>query len=485
MGCSVTAKAAPDAQAIGEFLTNPVSRTLVYALLHRQPLTRRELEADPLRQHLLTLGLERRPKAGQRAKAPQLRSLLGKGVDCGMLVALRSRRENYYFLNSDLELRPDPIGDEPEDPKGPLRLSVKEDAGLAPGRADEAVALPEGSTLAPERAFPIPYLESNRHLLLWLSWLVVPRRRRILQLIARHGRVPRPKIRQELGFWEDRLVAREAVPAALLEVLNHEILFQFSQLALPEAGDGGERPYRWIQHPPSFWLTRSYEPLRALVMEGERKTGRSPRSVLAVAQEAHARLDARRRPAFLQRPFLELPPLLAEFGSTHHLTSLHPFRNALVPQRLIENTGKPLYVWAAQGDAGAVQAPAHFAEGAALVAGARRQALRRIRDMEAALVALARERIDAYLRVEEQRSKERLAALRLQSFGLGRSSIEAIASHELHREQLSGDRRAFEKFLKILAGSPPERPGEAAGTGAREGAGKSVSREPEKASGKG
>jgi hypothetical protein len=43
--------------AVGEFLTNNVSRAVVYTLLHSQPLTRREIEKSPLTESMRRISL--------------------------------------------------------------------------------------------------------------------------------------------------------------------------------------------------------------------------------------------------------------------------------------------------------------------------------------------------------------------------------------------------------------------------------------------
>src|SRR4030067_238412 len=86
---------------IGEFLTNNVSRAVVYALMHRQPMTRREIEKSPLTDSMRRLSLSAQTRPLKDKSAVQMRTLLAKGVDCGVLVAMTSKRQNYYFLNSD------------------------------------------------------------------------------------------------------------------------------------------------------------------------------------------------------------------------------------------------------------------------------------------------------------------------------------------------------------------------------------------------
>ena len=100
---------------VGEFLTNNVSRAVVYALMHRQPMTRREIEKSPLTDSMRRLSLSAQTRQLKDKSAVQMRTLLAKGVDCGVLVPVTSKRQNYYFLNSDLRIEPSPMRDAAED----------------------------------------------------------------------------------------------------------------------------------------------------------------------------------------------------------------------------------------------------------------------------------------------------------------------------------------------------------------------------------
>ena len=94
---------------IGEFLTNNVSRAVVYSLLHNQPLTRKEIERSPLTESMRRLSLSAQTRPLKDKSTVQMRTLLSKGVDCGVLIPINSKRQNYYFLNSDIRIEPAPI----------------------------------------------------------------------------------------------------------------------------------------------------------------------------------------------------------------------------------------------------------------------------------------------------------------------------------------------------------------------------------------
>ncbi len=64
---------------IGEFLTNNVSRAAVYALLHRQPLTRREIERSPMTDSMRRLSLSAQTRSLKDKSNVQMRTLLFDG----------------------------------------------------------------------------------------------------------------------------------------------------------------------------------------------------------------------------------------------------------------------------------------------------------------------------------------------------------------------------------------------------------------------
>src|SRR4030065_958494 len=114
---------------IGECLTNNVSRAVVYALLHKQPLTRREIERSPLTDSMRRLSLSAQTRQLKDKSAVQMRTLLTKGVECGVLIPVTSKRLNYYYLNSDLRIEPAPIRD-PFEPTEDVAVSAYLDRTL-------------------------------------------------------------------------------------------------------------------------------------------------------------------------------------------------------------------------------------------------------------------------------------------------------------------------------------------------------------------
>jgi hypothetical protein len=163
---------------IGEFLTNNVSRAVVFALLHKQPLTRREIERSPLTNSMRRLSLSAQTRKLKDKSQIQMRTLLSKGVDCGALVTVSSKRQNYYFLNSDLRIDPAPIRGSVEDEED-VSLKVYLDRSFAhsPGQA----LLPSWGTRADRTVLPVPFIDTPKSLVLWMGWLTTKTRRQILE----------------------------------------------------------------------------------------------------------------------------------------------------------------------------------------------------------------------------------------------------------------------------------------------------------------
>src|SRR5512137_2686455 len=161
MGQQVTVLQKEKAIEIGEFLTNNVSRAVVYALLHKQPLTRKEIEKSPLTDSMRRLSLSAQTRPLKDKSDVQMRTLLSKGVDCGVLLPINSKRQNYYFLNSDLRIEAAPIRD-PFEPTEDVALNVFLDRSFShsPGQA----VLPGWGTAADQAVLPVPYIDTPKQL---------------------------------------------------------------------------------------------------------------------------------------------------------------------------------------------------------------------------------------------------------------------------------------------------------------------------------
>jgi len=446
---------------IGEFLTNNVSRAAVYALLHKQPLTRREIERSPLTDSMRRLSLSAQTRTLKDKSGVQMRTLLAKGVDCGVLLAVSSKRQNYYFLNSDLRVEPAPIR-ESEEPEDEVAVSTFIDRTLAhtPGQA----VLPAWGTAADHTILPVPYIDTPKSLMMWMSWLVTPTRRQILNYIGQQGMVTRPKLRADLGFWADRIVAKEGVPAGVLERTDDKIRYQFSsfsfsRLKVKKEDEGKRRS--WTSFPPAFWLTRSYEPLRCIMgssrLVGDRKPEMTPTQVLEELAKGDVTIIEKNRHEFLEVNFLERMSFYAMYHSSGD-PAVRISADSLIPDKVLFNSPDHPLVWVSKTDEDHAGARLDFKHEAAMMLISKKTKEDQVAFLEKMLRDMAMERIGKRLDEHNRLLARDLDKLRLESFGLGAESITAVAGLELTREQIEGEKAHFEKFLNILVpGSVPKK----------------------------
>jgi hypothetical protein len=446
---------------IGEFLTNNVSRAAVYALLHKQPLTRREIERSPLTDSMRRLSLSAQTRTLKDKSGVQMRTLLAKGVDCGVLLAVSSKRQNYYFLNSDLRVEPAPIR-ESEEPEDEVAVSTFIDRTLAhtPGQA----VLPAWGTAADHTILPVPYIDTPKSLMMWMSWLVTPTRRQILNYIGQQGTVTRPKLRADLGFWADRIVAKEGVPAGVLERTDDKIRYQFSsfsfsRLKVKKEDEGKRRS--WTSFPPAFWLTRSYEPLRCIMgssrLVGDRKPEMTPTQVLEELAKGDVTIIEKNRHEFLEVNFLERMSFYAMYHSSGD-PAVRISADSLIPDKVLFNSPDHPLVWVSKTDEDHAGARLDFKHEAAMMLISKKTKEDQVAFLEKMLRDMAMERIGKRLDEHNRLLARDLDKLRMESFGLGAESIAAVAGLELTREQIEGEKAHFEKFLNILVpGSVPKK----------------------------
>lgn len=437
--------------AIGEYLTNNVSRAAVYALMHRQPLTREEIEKSPFTDHMRRLSVSAQTRPLKDKSGVQMRTLLAKGVDCGVLVALSSKRKNYYFLNSDLRIEPAPIRD-PYEPEEDLALSVYFDQSFThyPGEA----VLPGWGTAADHTILPVPFMDTPKSLILWMSWLITPTRRQILHYIGEKGSTTRPAIRADLGFWADRIVAKEGIPTGILEKVDGEIKYQFSNVAFSKLRKKEEgKKKSWTSFPPSFWLTRSYEPLRCIMGAskyiGQRKPEATPMAVLEELEKEHPTIVEKNRKDFLEVNFLERMSFYAVYHSAGD-SAAKITADSLIPEKVTHNAPEHPLVWIARTDEEHAGARLDFKHAAASMLLSKKTKEEQVKFMEKMLRDMAMERIGGRLEEYEHVLGKDLDKLRMQSFGLGADSISAVAGLELERQELAMEKKYFEKFMDIL-----------------------------------
>ncbi len=446
---------------IGEFLTNNVSRAVVYTLLHKQPLTRREIERNPLTESMRRLSLSAQTRPLKDKSNVQMRTLLSKGVECGVLIPVNSKRQNYYFLNSDLRIEPAPIRDGDEADEVALNVSIDRSYSHTPGQA----VLPGWGTAADHTILPVPFIDTPKSLILWLSWLITPTRRQVMNHIGQAGHTTRPKLRSDLGFWADRIVAKEGLPSSVLEREGEHIRYQFSgfsfsKLKMKKEEEGAKnRP--WTAFPPSIWLTRTYEPLRCIMGAsrylGDRKPDSTPCAILEQLAKEEPTIVEKNRKEFLEINFVERMSFYAIYHSTGD-PAVKISAESLVPEKVTFNSPEHPLLWVCKTDDEHAGARLDFKREAALMLLSKKAKDEQVAYLEGMLRDLAYERIGKLIEDHEKKLGRDLDKLRAQSFGLGAESITAVAGLELTREQVLAEKEHFEKFMNILVpGSIPKR----------------------------
>jgi hypothetical protein len=440
---------------IGEFLTNNVSRAVVFALLHKQPLTRREIERSPLTDSMRRLSLSAQTRKLKDKSGIQMRTLLAKGVDSGVLVTINSKRQNYYFLNSDLRIEPSPIRDSVDDEED-VSLKVQLDRSFAhsPGQA----VLPSWGTAADHTILPVPFVDTPKSLVLWVSWLTTKTRRQILNYISQNGSVTRPQLRADLGFWADRIVAKEGLPSGVLEKQDGQIRYQFSTFSFSKLkvkkDEEGSKKRSWTAFPPSFWLTRTYEPIRCVtgapkIIGETKKPDATPMLVLEELAKENPTIVDRNRKEFLELNFLERMSFYAVYHSGGD-PAIKISADALVPEKVTFNSPDHPLVWISTTDADHAGARMDFRHEAAMMLRSKKTLDEQIEYLETMLEKIAMDRIGARLEEHEKLLAKDLDKLRAESFSLGSGSISAVANLEVERETIQQEKEHFEKFLEIL-----------------------------------
>jgi len=446
---------------IGEFLTNNVSRAVVYSLLHNQPLTRKEIERSPLTESMRRLSLSAQTRPLKDKSTVQMRTLLSKGVDCGVLIPINSKRQNYYFLNSDIRIEPAPIR-EGQDTSDEVALTAYLDRSYShmPGQA----VLPGWGTAADHTVLPVPYIDTPKSLMLWLSWLITPTRREVMGHIADQGHTTRPKLRSELGFWADRIVAKEGMPSGVLERDGEKIRYQFStfsfsKLKMKKEEEPGKKK-SWTAYPPSFWLTRTYEPLKCIMGAsrylGDKKPDATPAMVLEELAKENPTIVEKNRKEFLEINFIERMSFYAIYHSSGD-PAVKFSAESLVPEKVTYNAPEHPLLWVSRTDE-EHGARLDFKHEAALMLISKKTKDDQIAYLEKMLKDIAYARIGKLIDDHERKLGKDLDKLRVQSFGLGTESLTAVGGLELTREQILAEREHFEKFMNILVpGSIPKR----------------------------
>lgn len=449
-----------DPNEVGEYLTNSVSRSIVYTLLLSQPLTREEIEKSPVRASMRAISYRSSRPERDSEENVKLRTLLSKGVSSGMLFAYKSGGRNYYFLNSDLMLTPKPIGGRKERGKGnqSMRMDVKLEEGV--GEIMGEVVLPPNTRAASSHAMPIPQIDSEKRLILWLSWLTTPARREILRAIAHEESVSRPVLRKRLGFWADRLVMNEGIPTGILAIDGKNISFQFSSLQI--TGEGSDKgkgdAIKWIENPPSFMLSRSFEPLRCVhgssaAIEELKMAKTSPMRALKELESAGRKIISKNRKKSLSANFFEFATLFGTFDSLPRLPITRASVPLLLPDNISLNDKSAPIVWVKETKEQMAISRTQFAVEASRIFAARKAETERIAEIEQLMRKIARERIQEHLEKVENRISETQLRSRSTGLALGKDSIAAFATLEIQKEELLNEKKYAEKFFDMIFGS--------------------------------
>ena len=448
----------PDVESIGEYLTNNVSRSIVYTLLISQPLRREEIEKSPVRASMREITYRPGSSDKEPKREVQLRTILAKGVNTGLLISYKSGGRNYYFLNSDLRIIPNPIGPEEleiEDAPGlNMRVEVESEVGQILGDA----ALPLDSQVAGGSSIPIPHIDSEKRLLLWLSWLSTPVKRKILRAISDEGSIKRPKLRKMLGFWADRLVVNEGIPSGILAVDGNDISFQYSLLKRGDEEDqknaGG---IRWIERPPSFMFTRTYEPLRCIhgcsaTIEELKRAKKSPRDVLDELESAGRKIIARNRKGNLGVNFFEFASFVGCFDALPRFPESKSVLPLLIPDRILESESGRSIIWMKETVHPFSISKTQFALETSKIFSAKKAESERMAELEQLLRRVARERINEYLGDIEKKLSIMKSHGDSTGFSLGKSSLASYAALEMEKEELINEKKYAEKFFDLIFG---------------------------------
>jgi hypothetical protein len=402
-----------DADSISSFLRNRTSGSLVYLLSLVQPLTLREIQGHPLRLQYVRLmtGREQGPKS--------LKGAVRRGVDCGLLIALTTKREHYYFLNSDVGVAPPGIDEE----EGGARVALEE----GPSEVHRDVSVPPARSLTKEH--PIPIVRDPSTFLGWFEWLSDPHRRDVIRALQDSGPLTRKEL-SEKGVRVDLPLLRGGVRTGVLRIRSDRMDFQFRGMRIPPKG----RP--WTARPPMFWLSRSFEPLRCI--QGAEAylrdpAGQSPMSLLQEMSEDGRKVVPSRRRRGLSVNLLYEP-------------------TALLPR--IENLGPGAMpgVWWNRGRMISVVDEGYERATAALYLEEelRMTSEKRTEWRATALRSLARRRLEAYFEDRERELRKRFQEGERAGYGLGPGAIMSVASVELERERLQEERKHFERFMEVI-----------------------------------
>jgi hypothetical protein len=216
----------------------------------------------------------------------------------------------------------------------------------------------------------------------------------------------------------------------------------------------------WTAYPPSFWLTRTYEPLKCIMGAsrylGDKKPDATPAMVLEELAKENPTIVEKNRREFLEINFIERMSFYAIYHSSGD-PAVKFSAESLVPEKVTYNAPEHPLLWVSRTDE-EHGAKLDFKHEAALMLTSKKTKDDQIAYLEKMLKDIAYERIGKLIDDHERKLGKDLDKLRVQSFGLGTESLSAVAGLELTREQILAEREHFEKFMNILVpGSIPKR----------------------------
>lgn len=406
---SVAESESIDAAQVITYLEGGVSSSVAYILTLFQPLKEDEIRRHPYRlQYLRLSGYEGKPDLGETLRL---------GRECGLLVALSDGREDFFFLNSDLAIRPPPLG------KGEAAIEVE--SGTEDVESD--VHMPSGCHLS--RDHPIPLLRDPSAMLGWFQWLSEDGRRNLLMRIQEEGPQTEDELLRATGLGSADIKA--GLRCGVLKSRDEKLDFQFSGARIPPDGQP------WTAKPPKFWFSRSREPLACVEGIEDRlhaEPAASPTQLLVWASEKGKMVVPSKRREHLRLNLLYRP-------------------TAVIPR--IEDLGPETIPTAWENRRGMVYPVTEGYERALAICylydelqpeGEEEQDWRR-----EALRSLATRKLERYFRAKEKELKSRIGRDPESTYGLGPHAIMSVASTELEREGLVAERKYFEKFLELLA----------------------------------
>ena len=236
--------------------------------------------------------------------------------------------------------------------------------------------------------------------------------------------------------------------------------FSFSKLKVKKEEEPGKRK-PWTAYPPSFWMTRSYEPLKCIMGAsrylGDSKPNATPAMVLEEMAKEELTVVEKNRKEFLEVNFLERMSFYAIYHSSGD-PAVKISAETLVPEKVTFNSPEHPMLWVARTDEEHAGARLQFKEEAAKMLLSKRTKDEQVAYLDKMMLDLAMERIGKRLEMHEAALANDLDKIRMESFGLGAESIGAVAELETDREAVLREKMYFERFMNVLIPGSIKKP---------------------------